>query len=352
MQNILQDLNLDALYISNPINVRYLSGFSGSTGYVVITNDKKYFITDFRYQEQAKNEVAKNGFEIIISKGKYSDTIKELFENIKLSKIGIEDKFMTLAGFNKLKEDNPKFEFIEIGDKVNNLRLIKTDKEVENISVANRIAEKAFNYILDKIKVGKTENEIAAELEYFMKLNGASGKSFDTVVASGYRSAMPHGVASDKKIQNNEFVKMDYGCIFNGYVSDITRTVFIGDKITDKHKEIYYVVKEAQKLAIENVRAEITGRELDKIARDYIYNKGYEGKFGHGLGHGIGLEIHENPTVSPRGETVLQEGMTITIEPGIYIEGFGGVRIEDDVVVKKEGCEVITDLTKELILLT
>ncbi|MGM0509191.1 MAG: M24 family metallopeptidase, partial [Fusobacteriota bacterium] len=213
-----------------------------------------------------------------------------------------------------------------------------------------RITDIAFEEITSKIKVGMKENEVAAQLEYIMKKNGATDKSFETIVASGHRSAMPHGVATDKIIGKNEFVKMDYGCYYNGYVSDMTRTVFIGEP-TEKHKEIYNTVLEAQKLAISKVKAGMKAKELDKIARDYITSKGYEDNFGHGLGHGIGLEIHESPGISQKGEVELKENMVITIEPGIYIEGFGGVRIEDDVVVKKDGCEVLNKSPKDELII-
>ena len=184
-----------------------------------------------------------------------------------------------------------------------------------------------------------------------MKINGAEDKSFDTIVASGYRSAWPHGVASNKKIERNEFIKLDFGCYYNGYVSDITRTVFYGDKITEKHIEIYEIVREAQILGLNSVRAGVTGKDVDTVVREFIKSKGYGECFGHGLGHGIGVEIHEMPTLSQAGIITLEENMLVTVEPGIYIEGFGGVRIEDDVVVKKNGCEILTKSSKSLIIL-
>ena len=231
------------------------------------------------------------------------------------------------------------------------MRLIKKDYEIENIKKATEISDIAFAETIKIVKAGMSEKDVAAHLEYIQRNLGAEDKSFNTIVASGYRSALPHGVASDKKIGNNELVTTDFGAYYNGYVSDVTRTFFVGDKIEDKQREIYNIVLEANLLAIKHVKAGMKGSELDKIARDYIAGKGYGDNFGHGLGHGIGLEIHEAPTVSPLGDIVLEENMLITIEPGIYIEGYGGVRIEDDVIVKKDGCVVLNKTSKELLMI-
>lgn len=347
LKNVIDIKKVDGVLITNKYNLRYFTGFTGTTGIALATENNKYFFTDFRYIQQANTQVVSNGFEVVKIERNALDKVNEYIEKENIKKLGIEDKDVTIEYLNSLKEKFSEVEFINLEDELIKLRRVKSEEEIENIKGAIKRSDIAFSEIQSKIKEGMKESEVAAELEYIMRKNGATDKSFETIVASGYRSAMPHGVASDKKINRNEFVKMDFGCYYNGYVSDMTRTIFFGDEPTDKHKEIYYTVLEAQKLAISKVKAGMKASELDKIARDYITEKGYGENFGHGLGHGIGLEIHEAPSVSPKGDIVLEENMLITIEPGIYVEGFGGVRIEDDVVVKKDGCEVLNKSFKD-----
>ena len=347
LKNVMENKKVDGVLITNKYNLRYFTGFTGTTGIALATAKNRYFFTDFRYVQQANTQVVPNGFEVVKVERNALDGVSEYIKKDKIKKLGIEDKDVTIEYLNSLKKRIENVEFINLEDELIKLRMVKSEEEIEKIKSAIRISDIAFTEIQSKIKEGIKENEVAAELEYVMRKNGASDKSFETIVASGYRSAMPHGVASEKKIGKNEFVKMDFGCYNNGYVSDMTRTVFYGDEPTAKHKEIYYTVLEAQKLAISKVKAGMKASDLDKIARDYITEKGYGENFGHGLGHGIGLEIHEAPTVSTKGDIILEENMLITIEPGIYIEGFGGVRIEDDVVVKKDGCEVLNKSFKD-----
>ena len=237
---------------------------------------------------------------------------------------------------------------VPLGGSVNELRCIKTQEELENIRKAEEIGDRAFEFILGVIKPGMTELEVAAELEYHMKRNGAWKTSFDTIVASGFNSSMPHAVPGMKKIEKGDFITMDFGCVYNGYCSDMTRTVVAG-RADDRQKKIYYTVLEAQKIALDRIRAGLKGKEIDKAARDYIDAAGYKGCFGHGLGHSVGLYIHEEPRLSVTGETVLQENMIETVEPGIYIPGYGGVRIEDLVVVTKTGHVNFTHSDKKLI---
>jgi Xaa-Pro aminopeptidase len=351
MKKIMREKNIDGVYITDLYNLRYLAGFTGTTGSAFITEDKKYFFTDFRYKEQALKEAGKMGFQVVIIERNSIDIIAKFIIETGVKKVGVEDNSLTVALYDKITANFAGIEIIKLGNSIQKIRMIKSEDEIKIVRKATEIADLAFMEIQKDIKEGVSEREIAAKLEYIMKMNGAEDKSFDTIVASGYRSAWPHGVASDKKIEKNEFIKLDFGCYYNGYVSDITRTLFYGDKISAKHIEIYEIVKEAQQLGIDSVRAGITGKELDTIVREYIKLKGYWDNFGHGLGHGIGVEIHELPTVSQAGEITLEENMLITIEPGIYIEGFGGVRIEDDVVVKKNGCEILTKSSKNLIIL-
>jgi Xaa-Pro aminopeptidase len=216
------------------------------------------------------------------------------------------------------------------------------------IKKAEAIGDAAFSEILPYIKPGTTELEVAARLEFIMKMKGVQNLSFPSIVASGINSSMPHAVPSQKKIETGDFVTLDFGCTCEGYCSDMTRTVVVG-KASDKHKEVYQLVLEAQMAALDFIKAGYQGKEIDKVARDIIYKAGYEGCFGHGLGHSVGLNVHENPRLSPMEEEIIQEGMTETVEPGIYIKGFGGVRIEDLVVVTGTGCENFTHSPKNLI---
>ena len=349
LKKIIENSNVDAIFITDMYNLRYFTGFTGTTGMALATKEGKFFFSDFRYKEQATKQVEEKGFKFVEVGRNSLDKVKEIIDKFGIKKVGFEDLNMTFNYYKKI-EELFKVELLALGSALSNQRLIKKDFEIENIKKATEISDIAFAETIKIVKAGMSEKDVAAHLEYIQRKLGAEDKSFNTIVASGYRSALPHGVASDKKIGNNELVTTDFGAYYNGYVSDVTRTFFVGDKIEDKQREIYNIVLEANLLAIKHVKAGMKGSELDKIARDYIAGKGYGDNFGHGLGHGIGLEIHEAPTVSPLGDIVLEENMLITIEPGIYIEGYGGVRIEDDVIVKKDGCVVLNKTSKELLM--
>jgi len=234
---------------------------------------------------------------------------------------------------------------------VKKIRMIKDEAEIDKIREAVRITDVAFNHIRDYIKVGSIERDIALELEFFMKKEGASKNAFDFIVASGKRSALPHGVASTKQLEEGDFLTMDFGTVYQGYHSDMTRTVVVGKQPDKKQEEIYQTVLKAQQKATEVVKAGVKGSEVDKVARDIITKAGYGDYFGHGLGHSLGLEIHENPRLSPRDDTKLESGMVVTVEPGIYLPDWSGVRIEDTVVVREDGCEVLTSSPKELLVI-
>ena len=350
LKKIIENSNVDAIFITDMYNLRYFTGFTGTTGMALATKEGNFFFSDFRYKEQATKQVEEKGFKFVEVGRNSLDKVKEIIDKFGIKKVGFEDLNMTFNYYKKI-EELFKVELLALGSALSNQRLIKKDFEIENIKKAIEISDIAFAETIKIVKAGMSEKDVAAHLEYIQRKLGAEDKSFNTIVASGYRSALPHGVASDKKIGNNELVTTDFGAYYNGYVSDVTRTFFVGDKIEDKQREIYNIVLEANLLAIKHVKAGMKGSELDKIARDYIAGKGYGDNFGHGLGHGIGLEIHEAPTVSPLGDIVLEENMLITIEPGIYIEGYGGVRIEDDVIVKKDGCVVLNKTSKELLMI-
>lgn len=347
---ILEKENIDAILIENKYNLRYYTGFTGTSGKALITKENKYFFTDFRYIEQAEIETKDYGFKVINIENSMISKISEYIEKENIKTLGIEDKEISLYTYN-LYNEKMKVKFKGMGNKLDLKRQIKTEKEILNIKKAVEITDIAFSHILNYIKEGVSEKELALELEYKMRKEGAEGTSFETIVASNYRSAMPHGVASDKKIEKEGFIKFDFGCYYNGYVSDMTRTIYFGENITEKHREIYNTVLKAQKMVLDKIKAGMTGIEVDRIARNYINSKGYEENFGHGLGHGLGLYIHEAPTLSIRSDSILKENMIVTVEPGIYIEGFGGVRIEDDVIIKKDGCEILNKSPKELIII-
>lgn len=340
----LENRHTEAALITKPENIFYLSGFTGTAGTILITKDKKYFFTDFRYVQQAKKQCL--GYEIVI----YNDDRKlnDIINEFGLSTLGIEDEYMNVSEFNSARKSLKNTELHPLGSILGKIREIKSNEEIEKIRVAAKLGDLAFDHIIKFIKVGKTERDVALELEFFMKSKGASALSFDSIVASGVRSSLPHGVATDKVIEEGDFVTLDYGCIVDGYCSDMTRTIVMG-KASEKQLEIYNTVLKAQVAALEVIKPGVTGKEVDKVARDIITEAGYGEYFGHGLGHGLGLEVHENPRVSPKGESILEVNHVITDEPGIYIPDFGGVRIEDLLYVTEQGYERLCTSTKELI---
>lgn len=347
LQEKLTKYNIDGLLVTNMFNVRYLANFTGSTGLVVVTKENAYFVTDFRYTEQAAAEA--KGFEIIKNEGSIFEEVAKIVKNNAIEKLGFEQENVTYATFNQINDLIP-CELVPVTGLVEKLREVKTDDEIALIKEAINITEKAYDYILGFVKPGVTEIEVANELDFYMRKEGAQSVSFDTIVASGLRSAMPHGVASEKVIEEGDMVTIDFGCYYNGYVSDMTRTFAVGDP-GDELKEIYEIVYQANKKVNESAKAGMTGAELDAIARDYIAEHGYGPQFGHTLGHGIGLEVHEGPSLSFRNEEKLVVNNIVTNEPGIYVPGLGGVRIEDDLVIKENGVEVLMTTPKELIIL-
>ena len=341
----------DCGLITSDVNRRYFTGMKSSAGTLVVFADKIYFIIDFRYIEKTTKLLADTEIEVLLQDKLY-EQINALIEKHNAKTVAVETDRCTVAQLGEYKtmlsaEVKDSSEFTEI---INSLRLVKNDEQIDKMIQAQRIAEKGFEHMLDFIKAGRTEREIQLELDYCMLKNGAEALSFDTIALSGKNTSLPHGVPSDKKVESGDFVLLDFGAVVDGYHSDMTRTVCVGEP-TDEMKKVYNIVLEAQLAGIDAVKAGITGKELDKVSRDIIDNAGFGEYFGHSLGHGVGVEIHENPYASPRSDEVLPENSIVTVEPGIYLPDKFGVRIEDFVVVKKDGCVNMTLAPKQLITL-
>lgn len=345
IKTVLDHYNIEGLLVSGEANMRYLSGFSGGTGYLLFTPRGQYVLTDSRYTVQAEEEA--EGFQVIDVAGGYAARLESLLKGT-VSRLGFEGEKVLYASYAGLKESLPGQELVPIRGELDALRMVKEGWELERIARAEEIGDRAFDEILGLLRPGMTELEVAAHLEFSMKKQGAEGLSFDTIAASGPNSAKPHAVPTERKLEAGDFLTMDFGCRWNGYCSDMTRTVVIG-KASKQQREIYETVRQAQLTGLEAVCAGKTGEEIDRAARAVIEGAGYGDCFGHGLGHGVGLEIHEEPRLSRAGQTVLRPDMTVTVEPGIYLKGFGGVRIEDLVAVTPEGCRNLTHSPKQLI---
>lgn len=343
----MEQQQIESFLITSEYNLRYITGFTGSSGLALVTQDKAFFITDFRYTEQAAEQA--QGFEVIQAKTNLLEEAAGTVKQQGIKTVAFEQDFVTYASFLQYEE---KMEAVlkPVSGIIEGIRMIKTPEEVEILKAAAKIADAAYEHICGFIKAGQTELEVSNELEFFMRRQGATSSSFDTIVASGLRSALPHGVATDKVIEQGDMITLDYGALYNGYISDITRTVAVGEP-SEKMKEIYQTVLDAQMLGVEKIGPGMTGIEADAIARDYIGSKGYGEAFGHSTGHGIGLEVHEGPGLSSKSQTVLEPGMAVTVEPGIYLPGIGGVRIEDDILITESGNVRLTNSTKELRIL-
>ena len=343
----MQKRELDSLLVTNPYNLRFITGFTGTAGLALITPNDAWFITDFRYTEQAGEQVKE--FKVVQAQKGLLDEVARIAQEAAVERLAFEQDYMTFATYSQYQE-KLSATLEPVSGLIEQLRMVKAPEEIDVLKAAAKIADDAFEHICTYIKPGMTELQVSNELEFFMRAQGATSSSFDIIVASGLRSALPHGVASDKKIEQGDLITLDFGALYQGYVSDITRTVAVGEP-SDKLKEIYQIVLDSQVLALENIKPGMTGIEADAIARDYIKSKGYGEAFGHSTGHGIGLEVHEGPGLSFRSETVLEPNMAVTVEPGIYLPGIGGVRIEDDILITETGNVRLTHSSKELRIL-
>ncbi|MBR5155436.1 MAG: aminopeptidase P family protein [Clostridia bacterium] len=343
LSNLLE--KCDGILLTSPHNMRYFSGFSGGEGAVWISKSTKKVFTDSRYSEQAQNE-SKN-FEVNETNN-WLDEVCEVAESETAETIIFEDNDLSSGSYLMLSEKLGKVELCGGSKDLNTLRMVKTDEEIEIMQKAESIACRAFERIINFIQPGISEKAVAAELEYYIRQEGGDGPAFETIAISGVRCSLPHGVPTDKIIEKGDFVTMDFGALVKGYCSDMTRTVIVG-RATEEQKKVYNTVKAAQQTGLEFIRAGILGKEADCAVRTVIEQAGYGEYFRHSLGHGVGLLIHELPNLSPKSDIVLLDNMIVTCEPGIYIPGFGGVRIEDMVCVKNDGALNLTSSSKELI---
>ncbi len=344
--------NIDAALIVTPQNRRYFTEFDSSDGFLLLTRSGNIFYTDSRYIEAAQKTIkcceVQEGKQVFAQMGEFL-----VARNVKT--VAVEASGITLAEFDRLKanEHLKNFDFVtdnSLDTAVSIFRSVKNQTEIENIIAAQKIAEDAFLHILDFIKPGKTEKEVQLELDFYMLGHGAEALSFETIAVSGVNSSMPHGVPTDKKIENGDFITMDFGAVVGGYHSDMTRTVAVGFA-TEEMQNVYNTVLEAQQSSLATIKAGVTCFDADKAARDVIVNAGYGEFFGHGTGHGVGIEIHEQPNLSPRSTSTLQIGNVVTVEPGIYLPGKFGVRIEDMVIVTANSVKNLTNSQKSLIVL-
>ncbi|MBI4042037.1 MAG: aminopeptidase P family protein [Deltaproteobacteria bacterium] len=332
-----------AMLVTDLFNVRYLSGFTGTNAQLILTPKKRCILTDSRYISQVQKQCP--DFERVVYEKGLVETVAKVADELSCKNLGFEGHHVTFELHKKLSEGLENCEWVNVGENATKIRMVKDEEEVKKLKKAASIAARGFLAVKSKIVPGAKESNVAMELEFAMRQAGGEGLSFETIVASGSRSALPHGVASEKKIEEGDLVVFDYGAMSEGYHSDETITFTVGQP-SARQKEIFQIVWDAQRKAIDAVRPGVKCADVDRITRDTIAEKGYGKLFGHGTGHGVGLEIHEEPRVSWVSQDILEEGMVVTVEPGIYIEGWGGVRIEDMVLVTARGAEILTRLEK------
>ena len=348
---VLEAHGLDAVLLTCEANRFYASGFhsSGTDGVAIVTRNRSYYFTDSRYTEAAARYVQGAEIRQTDREHPYSALINEVIEKEHITRMGYEDEYMTAADFRRFSE-KLHCELVPATELLWTLRAVKDQAELECMIQAQRIAEKALADILGEIRPGVTEKEIAALLLYKMLHYGAEDKSFDPIVVSGPNGSLPHGIPGDRKVEPGSFITMDFGCKYGGYCSDMTRTVAVGEP-TQEMRKVYDTVLRAQRAGIAATRAGVPGKQIDAAARKVIEEAGYGPYFGHGYGHSVGIEIHESPNANTADETPMPVGAAVSAEPGIYLPGRFGVRIEDVVVMTEDGCEILTKSPKELIIL-
>lgn len=343
----MEKAKIPALLVTKPENQVYLSGFHSSNCWLILTADKNYLLTDFRYIEEARELAPLYEPVLVFSPRDY--TVVSFLAELAPERLAIEEGTVTVSFYKELK-DGVSFDLIGAAGIIEEIRAVKDERELASIAKAEALGDECFTHMLSVLRPGLTEREAAFEIELFLRKNGAERLSFDTICVSGVRTSLPHGGPTDKILEKGEFVTLDFGCVVDGYCSDMTRTVALGP-VTREQREVYELVLKAQKAGCDAVRAGISCREADQVVRDIISDGGYGEAFGHGTGHGVGLEIHEAPTLNTRSEETLKENMTVTIEPGIYLPKKFGVRIEDLAIVTASGIISLSKSEKELILL-
>lgn len=339
----------EAVVIHNPSNMFYLSGYTGE-GLIVIAHGLNAIVTDFRYTEQAERQAPDYSLRMTHKDLTHNQIVASLFAPMGVTKVYFEDDYVTVQAYGKLQSALDFCSFEPVGDKIQALRQIKDEAELALIRKACAITSDAFDYIVTVIKEGMTEKEIVQALESWMLSHGADGLAFSTIAAAGANGSLPHAVPGDYRVQKGDMLTLDYGAKYRGYCADMTRTVAVGQPSEDMLK-VYHTVYEAQRMAEEALAKDKVASDIDAVARDYIDSKGYAGRFGHGLGHSLGIDIHEDPRLSMTCQETLKPGHVMTVEPGIYLPGIGGVRIENTCVVTQTGIEVLTYAPKELIIL-
>jgi len=342
-REIMSREGLDLMLIDQPENRRYLSEFTGSDGVLLITQDRALLATDFRYYEQVKMQAP--DFELVQVQEGMTKALSVQVAALAPARLGFESHVLTVETYEERRSAIPDVEWVATSGLVEELRMVKDESELAAIEQAVRIADEAMQHIQDWVRPGDTERQVAWELEVHMRTHAAENLSFGTIVASGPNGAMAHAVPSDRPIQIGDPLVIDMGCVLDGYCSDVTRSFCLG-AASDRYREVWDTVLQAQLAAEEAIAPGMTGAEADAVARDIIYGAGYEGMFGHGLGHGVGLAVHEKPRASRTSDDVLAPGMVVTVEPGIYVPRWGGVRIEDMVVLTEGGCRVLTHAPK------
>lgn len=336
--------NLDAFLVTDISNIRYLSCFTGSFAVVLVTKDTAFLLTDFRYAEQVGNECPDVEL-CLMHYATRNESIRSLVEKSGAEKVGFEPNSMTYEEWASLEALLPG-KLVPGNNPLGRLRMVKDEGEIAATREAARLADLAYAHVRPMLKPGVTEREIALEIDFSMRRNGAEKEAFDTIVISGARSALPHGKPTNRRLEEGDLVLMDFGAKFAGYHSDITRTVCVGEP-NDRQLEMYNTVLDAQSAAIEAIRPGVMGRDVDAVARKIIEDRGF-GELGHQLGHGLGLEVHDGRPFAKDGEAVLESGMILTVEPGIYVTGWGGIRVEDDVLVTDSGVEILTHSPREI----
>ncbi len=337
-------------FISSLPNIDYLTGFKGSYAYLVVDRKRSYFISDSRYEEYATS-ILPAGVEFCLQKNDFAGSIKAVLDRAGVKRLYLEEHALPLSTYHMLREGLGRIKLERGGDAVNTLRVVKDDEEIAILKEAAAITDRCMERLTEFIRPGLTEWDVANEIENFYRTNGCRKTSFTSIVASGAGASMPHYVTSlEKTIESGDAVLVDMGCHYRGYNSDLTRTVFVGS-VDDRMREIYGIVREAQERAVAAVRPGITAGKLDSVARDIIRKRGYGDFFGHSLGHGVGLDVHELPAIRPKGTFKLKKNSVITVEPGIYLPGKGGVRIEDMVLVTASGNEVLSKFTKDIVVI-